>query len=66
MELPDLGPLVLEDAETGQQLYIDTHDSGFRKRFFESARRREYELGVALARAGVDILPLSTEDDLAR
>lgn len=64
-ELPDIGPLVLEDAETGEQLYIDTHDSGFRKRFAESARRREFELGVALARVGADILPISTEDDLA-
>ncbi len=65
-ELPDLGPLVLEDAETGEQLFVDTHDRGFRKRFPEAAGRRERELEVALGRAGVETLALSTEDDLAR
>lgn len=65
MELPDIGTLILEDAETGEQLYIDTHDRHFRKRFVEAARRREYELKVAFGRVGVDVLALSTEDDLA-
>ncbi len=32
---PDLGPLVLEDAETGEQLFVDTHDRRFRNRFAE-------------------------------
>jgi hypothetical protein len=38
MELPDLGMLVVQDAETGEQLFVDTHDRGFRKRF--APRRR--------------------------
>jgi uncharacterized protein (DUF58 family) len=66
MALPDIGPLILEDAETGEQLYIDTHDRKFRERFAEASRRREYELETAFARVGVDLLPLSTEDDLVR
>lgn len=66
IDLPDIGPLIFEDAETGEQLYIDTHDKKFRKRFTEAAKRREYELNVAFARAGVDVLPLSTEDDLVK
>ena len=28
-ELPPIGPLVLEDAETGEQVYVDTRDTGF-------------------------------------
>jgi hypothetical protein len=32
MQLPDLGLLVMQDAETGEQLFVDTHDRGFRKR----------------------------------
>jgi len=64
--LPDIGPIVLEDAETGEQLLIDTHDKKFRHRFNESARRREQELLATFARAGVDVLSLSTEGDLAR
>ena len=63
-ELPDIGSIIFEDAETGEQLYIDTHDRNFRKRFIEAARRREYELNAMLARLGIDMLKLSTEDDL--
>jgi uncharacterized protein (DUF58 family) len=66
MSLPDIGPMVLEDAETGEQLYIDTHDSKFRQRFAEASQRRESALEMAFARVGVDLLPLSTEEDLAR
>ena len=33
MDLPDIGPIVMEDAETGEQLYVDTHDKNTRKRF---------------------------------
>ncbi|MCL4368695.1 MAG: DUF58 domain-containing protein [Actinobacteria bacterium] len=64
VELPDVGPLVLEDAETGEQLYVDTHDRRFRERFAESARRRVHDLNVIFGRAGVDVLTLSTEGDL--
>jgi uncharacterized protein (DUF58 family) len=64
MELPDLGLLVLQDAETGEQEWVDTHDRGFRGRFAEAARRHESELRRALAQAGVDCLELSTEERL--
>lgn len=66
VELPDIGLIVMEDAETGEQLYVDTHDKRFRARFTESARRREAELNQAFKHAGVDVLPLSTEEDLLR
>ena len=65
-ELPDIGPIVFEDAETGEQLYVDTHDKKFRKQFIEAAERRKYELNVALRRSGIDMLPLSTEEDLVK
>ena len=64
MDLPDLGLVTLKDAETGEQLVVDTHDAGFRKRFKAAAERRETELRQALARAGVDTLELATDDDL--
>jgi uncharacterized protein (DUF58 family) len=66
IELPDIGPVFMEDAETGEQIFLDTHDRGFRKRFIEAARRREWELRSAFSRAGVDALSLSTEGDLIR
>lgn len=66
MDLPDVGPIVMEDAETGEQLYVDTHDRKFRARFAAAARRREAALHESFQRAGVDVLSLSTEDDLVR
>jgi uncharacterized protein (DUF58 family) len=63
--LPDLGLLVVQDAETGEQVSVDTHDRGFRERFARAAARREDALHDGFARAGVDTLELSTEDDLA-
>ena len=56
----------MEDAETGEQLYVDTHDRTLRRRFQEAARRREAALNEAFKRAGVDALSLSTEEDLVR
>ncbi len=65
-ELPDVGMIVMEDAETGEQLFVDTHDAKFRKRFYEAARKREEELNRAFKRAGVDAMTLSTDDDLIK
>ena len=64
MELPDLGLLVVQDAETGEQLFVDTHDRAFRRRFAAAAERREKNLRVAFRQAGVDALELATDDDL--
>jgi uncharacterized protein (DUF58 family) len=64
MALPDLGLVTIQDAETGEQLLVDTHDEGFRTRFREAAARRESELREELVTAGVDTLELSTDDDL--
>jgi uncharacterized protein (DUF58 family) len=63
-ELPDLGLVVVQDAETGEQLFVDTNDRGFRKRFAAAAQRREAELRSAFREAGVDAIELSTGDDL--
>jgi uncharacterized protein (DUF58 family) len=65
-ELPDMGLVVMQDAETGEQLYVDTHDRRFRLRFHEEAHRRKTELNSAFRYAHVDVLSLSTEDDLVR
>jgi uncharacterized protein (DUF58 family) len=66
VELPDIGAVVLEDAETGEQLYVDTHDRRFRQRFEQAARDRESRFLEAIARARVDAVSLSTDDDLVR
>ena len=66
VELPDIGPMIMEDSETGEQLYVDTHDREFRRRFNEAARQREAMLQQAFKHAGVDVLSLSTDEDMVR
>jgi len=63
-ELPDVGPVLLDDAETGEQLVVDTQDSTFRRRFAEAAEQREADLATAFRRAGVDNVALATDDDV--
>jgi uncharacterized protein (DUF58 family) len=65
MELPDLGLFMIQDSESGEQLYVDTHDRGFRRRFAAAAERREKSLRESFTEAGVDALELSTDDNLA-
>lgn len=62
--LPDVGHIVLEDMETGEQLFVDTSDKKFRQRFMDAAQKREEALTESFKHAGVDVLQLSTEADL--
>jgi uncharacterized protein (DUF58 family) len=66
VDLPDIGFVVMEDAETGAQLFVDTGDPGFRRRFKEAAVAREERVQASARRAGVSLYPLSTDDDLVR
>ena len=63
-DLPDAGVIVVEDAETGEQLTVDSSDVEFRHRLRRAGEDREAELRAATLRAGVDIHEVSTEDDL--
>ena len=62
--MPDLGLITMRDAESGEQMLVDTSNAKFRQRFAQIAAQRETELRQTLSRAGVDTLELSTEDDL--
>lgn len=64
LALPDLGFVTMQDAESGEQLFIDTHDRGFRKRFALQAEQREAALRNAFSHAGIDCLELATDERL--
>ena len=66
LNMPDLGLITLRDAESGEQLLVDTSNPKFRQRFNQIAGQREAGLRLTLARAGVDTLELSTDDDLVQ
>lgn len=64
VELPDAGLVFVEDSETGEQIYVDTSSPEFRRRFLKAAQQREAGLKDLLNKAGVDLYPISTEEDL--
>jgi uncharacterized protein (DUF58 family) len=63
-EIPPIGPLILQDSETGQQVYVDTRDAGFQRRFRSLVDERRKRLARTFARHGIDVLRLSTDGDL--
>jgi uncharacterized protein (DUF58 family) len=64
MALPDVGLVTIEDAETGEQLFIDASDPDFRQRYADIAEKQEAALLEALGKSGADVLELATDDDL--
>jgi uncharacterized protein (DUF58 family) len=61
VELPSVGLVALEDAESGRVAYIDTSDPTLRERFGRSARERRAQRLRAFSRMGVDRVELSTD-----
>jgi uncharacterized protein (DUF58 family) len=60
-EIPSIGLLSLEDAETGEQLELDTSSADIRKRFSELNATRLDSIRKTLRSTGVDVLELNTE-----
>jgi hypothetical protein len=65
-ELPDIGPVWFEDSETGEQIFIDTDDRGFKERFTAAVQKTDSERERIFAAHGIDALSLSTEKDLVK
>ncbi len=63
-ELPDAGLLVVQDAETGEQLVVDSSDPELRRRLLAAAEEQDWAIRRAVARAGVNLHVVSTEEDL--
>jgi uncharacterized protein (DUF58 family) len=64
-ELPEAGLLVVEDAETGEQLIIDSSDPLLRARFRAAAAERDARIADGLHAARVPAQRVDTTDDLA-
>ena len=64
-ELPEVGLVVVEDAETGEQLILDSTDHVLRARFAEAVAERDALLAAGMRRAGVPVHRIDTSADLA-
>jgi uncharacterized protein (DUF58 family) len=60
-ELPAVGLLELEDAETGQRLLLDTNSRAVREAYRDAAARRREELRQLTRGAGIDLVEVSTD-----
>jgi uncharacterized protein (DUF58 family) len=63
-ELPDAGLIVVEDAETGEQLIVDSSDPLFRARYRAGVEERDTALAQTMRRAGVPLHRIDTDRDL--
>ena len=64
LDLPDIGVILVEDAETGEQLLVDTSDPLLRRRLADQVGAREQALAEGMRRAGVDPHRITTDQDL--
>jgi uncharacterized protein (DUF58 family) len=64
-ELPEAGLVIVEDAETGEQLFVDTGDPRLRARLRAAVADRDARLAAGMRRAGVPVHPIGTDADLA-
>jgi len=58
--LPNIGIITLEDAETGEQIEINTGDRSTRSRFAGLVNERDQELSRMLRRNNIDSIALQT------
>jgi uncharacterized protein (DUF58 family) len=65
-ELPAAGMIYVEDAETGEVIFVDTDDPGFQRRLRAQADERQATLVADLRSAGLDLHTVSTDEDLVR
>ncbi len=62
-ELPDVGIVELEDAETGRKVWVDTSSRRVREHYATSWQEREQQIEELLRRNRIDSVKISTDED---
>jgi uncharacterized protein (DUF58 family) len=62
-DLPDVGIVTLEDAETGEQVVVNTSNGSTRDAFAHLADKKRADLEKMLRRHGIDSIELQTDSD---
>ena len=61
--LPDMGIMVVQDAETGEQVFVDSTQARVREAYDAAAIAEDEAIEAGLANSGVDCIEISTQDD---
>ncbi len=62
-ELPDVGIIELQDAESGRKVWVDSASRRVREHYAESWRERDEAISELLRRNRIDTATISTEED---
>ena len=65
-QLPPVGMMYLRDAETGEQMWVDTSDKKLREAYEKYAFVREKELDAIFKRSGVDVANIRSDENYVR
>jgi uncharacterized protein (DUF58 family) len=65
-EIPDMGLVVFEDAETGEILEIDTGGRRFQNNYVQNRRRYDEMFQERLKRSKIDLLSIQTDGNYSR
>lgn len=65
-QLPPVGMMYLRDAETGEQMWVDTSDKKLREAYEKYAFVREKELDAIFKRSGVGVANIRSDEDYVR
>ena len=63
LELPNLGRLIFQDAETGQIVEVNTGDARKRAAFAQRQAKSQQDTARAFRRAGIDAMQLRTDEN---
>ena len=66
LQLPDLGRIVLKDAETGEVVEINTNDAKRREAFATRQGKTQQELLSLFRSSGADLIQLRTDEPYDR
>ena len=61
-EIPNIGNVYLEDAESGEQILVNTSDKKFQEKYSQLIRKTKKENEYQIKKIGIDYLNLSNEE----
>lgn len=65
-EMPDIGPVEFQDAESGQSVWVDTSSAKLRESYARSFNTLNFIIDNALVKYKIDNVEVSTSDDYVK